>query len=122
MPRIAPISKAPYHMVLAELRELKVQLQDLLDKGFVRSNVTPRGAPELFVKKNDGSMRMCIDYRRLNQVIVTNKYPLPIINELLDQLQGAQHFSKIDLRSSYYQLRVRSQDVPKTTFRTRYGH
>ena len=93
-----------------------------MDKGFVRPSVSPWGAPVLFVKKKDGSMRMCIDYRRLNQVTIKNKYPLPRIDELFDQLQGASYFSKIDLRSGYHQLRVRESDVMKTAFRTRYGH
>ena len=122
LPGTAPISKAPYRMAPAELKELKSQLGDLLDKGFIRPSVSPWGAPVLFVKKKDGTMRMCIDYRQLNQVTVKNKYPLPRIDELFDQLQGAQFFSKIDLRSGYHQLRVRGEDVPKTAFRTRYGH
>ena len=104
VPGTTPISKAPYRMAPAELRELKAQLQDLLDKGFVRPSVSPWGAPVLFVKKKDGTMRMCIDYRQLNQVTIKNKYPLPRIDELFDQLQGAQYFSKIDLRSGYHQL------------------
>ena len=122
LPGTAPISIAPYRMTPAELGELKTQLQELLDKGFVRPSVSPWGAPVLFVKKKDGSMRMCIDYRRLNQVTIKNKYPLPRIDALFDQLQGASFFSKIDLRSSYHQLRVREADVLKTAFRTRYGH
>ncbi|RVX19816.1 Retrovirus-related Pol polyprotein from transposon 17.6 [Vitis vinifera] len=116
------ISKAPYRMALFELKELKIQLQELLDKGFIRPNVSPWGAPVLFVKKNDGSMRLCIDYRELNKVMVRNKYPLPRIDDLFDQLQGACVFSKIDLRSGYHQLRVKGEDVPKTVFQTRYGH
>ena len=118
----APISKAPYKMAPLELKELKIQLQELLDKGFIRPNVSPWGAHVLFVKKNDGSMRLCINYRELNKVTVRNKYPLPRIDDLFDQLQGACVFSKIDLRSGYHQLRVRWKDVPKTAFRTRYGH
>ncbi|KAD3066456.1 hypothetical protein E3N88_34336 [Mikania micrantha] len=98
------------------------QLQDLLDKCFIRPSVSPWGAPVLFVKKKDGSMRMCIDYRELNKLTIKNKYPLPRIDDLFDQLQGASWFSKIDLRSGYHQLKVREQDIPKTTFRTRYGH
>ena len=117
-----PISKAPYRMAPMELKELKIQLQELLDKGFIRPSVSPWGAPVLFVKKNDGSMRLCIDYRELNKVTVRNKYPLPRIDDLFDQLQGACVFSKIDLRSGYHQLRVRGEDVPKTAFRTSYGH
>ena len=111
-PGTAPISKAPYKMAPMELKELKIQLQELLDKGFIRPSVSPWGAPVLFVKKNDGSMRLCINYRELNKVTVRNKYPLPQINDLFDQLQGTCVFSKIDLRSGYHQLRVRSEDVP----------
>jgi len=109
-------------MAPAELKELSVQLQDLLGKGFIRPSVSPWGAPVLFVKKKDGTMRMCIDYRQLNKVTVKNRYPLPRIDDLFDQLQGASVFSKIDLRSGYHQLRIRAADIPKTEFRTRYGH
>jgi hypothetical protein len=116
------ISKALYRMAPVELKELKEQLQELLDKGFIRPSVSPWGAPVLFVKKKDGSMRLCIDYREINRVTVWNKYPLPRIDDLFDQLQGAQIFSKIDLRSSYHQLKIKLDDVPKTAFRTRYGH
>ncbi|KAL4011098.1 hypothetical protein IC575_028145 [Cucumis melo] len=116
-----PISRAPYRMAPAELKELKVQLQELLDKGFIRPSVSPWRAPVLFVKK-DGSMRLCIDYRELNKVTVKNRYPLPMIDDLFDQLQGATVFSKIDLRSSYHQLRIRDDDIPKMAFRSRYRH
>ena len=98
----APISKAPYRMAPTELKELKEQLVELLDKGFIHPCASPWGALVLFVKKKDGSMRLCIDYRELNRVIIKNKYPLPRIDDLFDQLQGAQVFSKIDLRSSYH--------------------
>ncbi|KAL0544204.1 hypothetical protein IC582_019317 [Cucumis melo] len=121
-PGTVPISRAPYRMAPVELKELKVQLQELLDKGFIRPSVSPWGAPVLFVKKKDGSMRLCIDYRELNKVTVKNKYPLPRIDDLFDQLQGATVFSKIDLRSGYHQLRIKDEDVPKTAFRSRYGH
>ncbi|KAL0536899.1 hypothetical protein IC582_025862 [Cucumis melo] len=121
-PGTVPISRAPYRMAPAELKELKVQLQELLDKGFIRPSVSPWGAPVLFVKKKDGSMRVCIDYRELNKVTVKNRYPLPRIDDLFDQLQGATVFSKIDLRSGYHQLRIKDEDVPKTAFRSRYGH
>ena len=114
-----PISKTPYRMAPVELKELKTQLQELLDKGFIRPSVSPWGAPVLFVKKKDGSMRLCIYYRELNKVTVRNKYPLPRIDDLFDQLQGACVFSKIDLRSGYHQLRFKGEDVPKTAFRTR---
>ncbi|XP_035546655.1 uncharacterized protein LOC118348672 [Juglans regia] len=118
----APVHKAPYRMALAKLKELKTQLQELVDKGFIQPSTSPWGAPVLFVKKKDGTLRMCIDYRELNKVTIKNKYPLPRIDDLFDQLQGAAIFSKIDLRSGYYQLRIRDKDVPKTAFRTRYGH
>ena len=117
-----PISRTPYRMDPTELKELKTQLQELLDKGFIRPSVLPWGAPVLFVKKKDGTLRMCIDYRQINKVTVKNKYPLPRIEDLFDQLRGASVFSKIDLRSGYYQLRVKEVDVPKIAFRTRYGH
>ena len=102
--------------------ELKEQLKDLLDKGFIRPSVSPWGAPVLFVRKKDGFLRMFIDYRQLNKVTIKNKYHLPRIDDIFDQLQGASLFSKIDLRSGYHQLRVKECDVPKTTFRTRYEH
>ena len=117
-----PISKAPYHMAPTELKELKTQLQKLLNKGFVRPSVSPWGAPVLFVKKKDGTLRMCIDYRQINKITMKNKYPLPRIEYLFDKLKGASVFSKIDLRSGYYQLRVKDVDVLKIAFRTRYGH
>ena len=94
-------------MAPSELKELKVQLQELVNKGYVRPSVSPWGAPVLFVKKKDGTMRLCIDYRQLNKVTIRNKYPLPRIDDLFDQLRGASVFSKIDLRSGYHQLRVR---------------
>ncbi|TYK07688.1 ty3-gypsy retrotransposon protein [Cucumis melo var. makuwa] len=121
-PGTAPISRAPYRMAPVELKKLKVQLQELLDKGFIRPSVSPWGAPVLFVKKKDRSMHLCIDYRELNKVTVKNRYPLPKIDDLFDQLQGATVFSKIDLRSGYHQLRIRDSDIPKTAFRSRYGH
>ena len=105
-----------------ELAELKVQLQELLDKGFIRPSNSPWGAPVLFVKKKDGTLRLCIDYRQLNKVTVKNRYSLPQIDDLFDQLKGARVFSKIDLRSGYHQLRIKEQDIQKTAFRTRYGH
>nr|AXI69408.1 Reverse Transcriptase [Olea europaea subsp. europaea] len=118
----APVSKAPYRMAPKELQELKKQLQELLDMDFIWPSVSRWGALVLFVKKKDGSMRMCIDYRELNRLTIKNKYPLPRIEDLLDQLKGAKVFSKIDLRSGYHQLKVKSKDIPKTAFRTRYGH
>ncbi|KAL2236228.1 UNVERIFIED_CONTAM: Transposon Tf2-12 polyprotein [Sesamum indicum] len=122
LPGVAPISIAPYRMAPVELHELKKQIEELLGKGFIRPSTSPWGAPVLFVKKKDGSMRLCVDYRQLNRVIVKNKYPLPRIDDLLDQLKGATIFSKIDLRSGYWQLRIAENDIPKTAFRTRYGH
>ncbi|KAK6158149.1 hypothetical protein DH2020_005463 [Rehmannia glutinosa] len=109
-------------MAPIELQELKKQLQELLDKGYIRPSVSPWGAPVLFVKKKDGTLRLCIDYRQLNRVTVKNKYPLPRIDDLFDQLQGARVFSKIDLMSGYHQLKIAENDIPKTAFRTRYGH
>ncbi|MCI11788.1 retrotransposon protein, partial [Trifolium medium] len=113
---------APYRMSAAELEKLKVQLEELLEKKFIRPNVSPWGAIMLLVKKKDGSMRLCIDYRQLNKVTIKNKYPLPRIDDLMDQLIGACVFSKIDLRAGYHQIRVKAEDIPKTAFRTRYGH
>ena len=122
LPGTAPISQAPYRMAPAELKELKTQLQELIDKGFIRPSFSPWGAPVLFVRKKDGTLRLCIDYRKLNQVTIKNKYPLPRIDDLFDQLRGAKVFSKIDLRSGYHQLRVKESDILKTAFRSRYGH
>ena len=122
VPGAAPIAKVPYRLAPPEMQELSSQLQELLGKGFIRPSSSPWGAPILFVKKKDGSHRMCIDYRELNKLTVKNRYPLPRIDDLFDQLQGASWFSKIDLRSGYHQVRVRDEDVQKTAFRTRYGH
>ncbi|KAD4889198.1 hypothetical protein E3N88_21271 [Mikania micrantha] len=121
-PGAAPIAKAPYRLAPTEMQELSNQLQELLDKGFIRPSFSPWGAPVLFVKKKDGSFRMCIDYRELNKVTIKNRYPLPRIDDLFDQLQGSSFYSKIDLRSGYHQLRIQEDDIPKTAFRTRYGH
>jgi hypothetical protein len=120
-PGIAPISKRPYRMPPNELAELKIQLQDLLNKGFIRPNASPWGCPALFTKKKDNSLRLCVDYRPLNAVTIKNKYPLPRIDILFDQLAGAKVFSKIDLRSGYHQIKIRSSDIPKTAFSIRYG-
>src|SRR6476469_6825807 len=109
-------------MFESELAELRKQLQELLDKGFIRPSTSPYGAPILFVKKKDGSMRMCVDYRMLNKITVKNRYPLPRIDELLDRLHGAKYFSKLYLTSGYYQIRIKDEDIHKTAFRTRYGH
>ncbi|KAJ9558488.1 hypothetical protein OSB04_013102 [Centaurea solstitialis] len=122
VPGATPVAKAPYRLAPSEMKELFDQLQELLGKEFIRPSSSPWGAPILFVKKKDGSQRMCIDYRELNKRTVKNRYPLPRIDDLFDQLQGASWFSKIDLRSGYHQMRVREADIEKTSFRTRYGH
>ncbi|GKE38726.1 putative reverse transcriptase domain-containing protein [Tanacetum coccineum] len=122
IPGAAPVAQAPYRLAPSEMKELSKQLQELFDKGFIRPSSSPWGAPVLFVKKKDGSFRMCIDYRELNKLTVKNCYPLPRIDDLFDQLQGSSIYSKIDLRSGYHQLKVQEQDIPKTAFQTRYGH
>ncbi|GJU43582.1 putative reverse transcriptase domain-containing protein [Tanacetum coccineum] len=122
MPGAAPVARAPYRLAPFEIKELSKQLQELSDKGFIRPSSSPWGASVLFVKKKDGSFRMCIDYQELNKLTVKNRYPLPRIADLFDQLKGSSVYSKIDLRSGYHQLRVRKQDIPKTVFRTRYDH
>ncbi|GJS51062.1 putative reverse transcriptase domain-containing protein [Tanacetum coccineum] len=122
VPGAAPVARAPYRLAPSEMKEMSYQLQELSDKGFIGPNSSPWGAPILFVKKKDGSFRMCIDYRELNKLTVKNRYPLLRIDDLFDQLQGSSVYSKIDLRSGYYQLKVREEDIPKTAFRTRYGH
>ncbi|GKA36341.1 putative reverse transcriptase domain-containing protein [Tanacetum coccineum] len=122
VPGAAPVAWAPYRLAPSEMKELLEQLQELSDKGFIRPSSSPWGAPVLFVKKKDGSFRMCIDYQELNKLTVKNRYPLPRIDDLFDQLQGSSIYSKIDLRSGYHQLRVREEDVPKMAFRSWYGH
>src|SRR5207237_6815781 len=104
-----------------QLAELKEQIQELLDKGYIRASSSPWGATVIFVPKKDGTQRMCVDYRALNEVTIKNKYPLPRIEDLFDQLRGAMFFSKIDLRSGYHQLKIRASDIPKTAFVSRYG-
>ncbi|KAK8931429.1 hypothetical protein KSP39_PZI016937 [Platanthera zijinensis] len=121
LPGARPVSRSPYRMAPKELTEFRVQLQELVDSGFVRPSSSPWGAPVLFVKKKDGSLRLCIDYQELNRLTVKNTYPLPRIEELFDQLQGARCFSKLDLRSGYYQLRIDDKDIEKTVFCSRYG-
>nr|GEX81892.1 putative reverse transcriptase domain-containing protein [Tanacetum cinerariifolium] len=116
------VTKSPCRLTPSQMQELSGQLQELQDKGFIRPSHSPWGAPVLFVKKKDGSFLMCIDYRKLDKITIKNRYPLPRINDLFDQLQGACYFSKIDLRSGYHQLRVHEDDIPKTAFRTRFGH
>jgi hypothetical protein len=120
-PGMAPISKRPYQMLPNKLVELKIQLQELLDKGYIRPSSSPWGCPALFVKKKDKTLRLCVDYRPLNAVIIKNMYPLPRIDLLFDQLAGAKVFSKIDLRSGYNQIKICEEDIPKTAFSTRYG-
>ncbi|GKD97407.1 putative reverse transcriptase domain-containing protein, partial [Tanacetum coccineum] len=122
IPGAMPVAKSPYHLAPSELEELSRQLKELQEKGFIRPSSSPWGAPVLFVKKKDGSFRMCIDYRELNKLTVKNRYPLPRIDDLFDQPQGSQFFLKIDLRSGYHQLRVHEDVILKTAFRTRYGN
>jgi hypothetical protein len=117
----APIFKRAYRVSRPELVELKKQLDELSEKGYIRPSTSPWAAPFLFVEKKDGTKRMCIDYRALNEVTIKNMYPLPRIEDLFDQLRGASVFSKIDLRLGYHQLRIRPSDIPKTTFITKYG-
>jgi hypothetical protein len=121
LPRIAPIAKHPYRMGVDELEELKKQIKELQDKGFIRPSSSPWRALVIFVDKRDGTQRMCVDYRSLNEVTIKNKYPLPRIDDLFDQLRGACVFSKIDLRSCYHQLKIGASDIPKTSFTTQYG-
>nr|GFA47887.1 putative reverse transcriptase domain-containing protein [Tanacetum cinerariifolium] len=122
IPGAAPVAWAPYRLAPSEMKELAEQLQELMNKGFIKPSSSPWGAPVLFVKKKDGSFRMCIDYKELNKLTMKNRYPLPRIDDIFDQLQGSSIYSKIDLRSGYHQLRVQEEDIPKTAFRTRYGH
>ncbi|GKB90222.1 putative reverse transcriptase domain-containing protein [Tanacetum coccineum] len=118
----APVARAPYRLALSEMQELSNQLQELADRGFIRPSTSPWRAPVLFVKYKDGSFRMCINYRELKKLTIKNRYLLPRIDDLFDELQGLSVYSKIDLRLGYHQLRVRDEDIPKTAFRTRYGH
>ena len=121
-PGTSPLSMTPHRMASIELQELNVQIQELLGKGFIRPSTSPWGAPVLFVKKKNKTLRLCIDYRQFNRVTIKNRYPLPRIDNLFDQWRGARVYSKIDLRTGYHQLRVREADIPKTAFRMRYGH
>jgi hypothetical protein len=120
-PGTAPFSRRTYKMTPKELAELKVQLNELLDKGYIRPSSSPWGYPALFVKKKDQSLRLCVDYRPSNVVTIKNKYPLPRIDILFDQLAGARVFSKVDLCLSYHQIKIRPEDVSKTAFSTKYG-
>jgi hypothetical protein len=121
IPGTAPIAQRPYRMNPQELEELKKQLADMLSKGLIHPSASPWGSPVLFVDKQDDTIRLCVDYRKLNEVTIKNKYPLPKIEDLFDQLNGAKVFSKIDLRTGYHQLKVRESNIPKTAFTTRYG-
>nr|GEX21628.1 putative reverse transcriptase domain-containing protein [Tanacetum cinerariifolium] len=118
----APVAHALYRLAPSKMHELSNQLQELADGGFIRPSTSPWGAPVLLVKKKDGSFRMCIDYRELNKLTIKNRYPLPRIDDLFDQLQSLSVYSKINLRSGYHQLTNMNEDIPKTAFRTRYGH
>jgi hypothetical protein len=120
-PGTTPIAKAPYTMLPMEMKKLKIQLQGLLDEGYICPSTLPWGCLALFVVKKDKVMRLCVDYRPLNAVAIKNKYPLPCIDILFDQLAGAQVFSKIDPRSGYHQIKIRAKDIPKTAFTMRYG-
>jgi hypothetical protein len=117
-----PVSKDPYRMSTLELKELQLQLEELLKKGYIHPSVLSWGAPILFVKNKYGTLRLCIDFRQLNKVTVKNKYPLPRIDDLFDQLKDAKIFSKIDLKYGYHQVRIKDEDIGKTAFRTRYDH
>jgi hypothetical protein len=116
------VSKTPYRMSAPELKELKMQLEEILNKGYIRPSVSPWGAPVLFVKNKDGTLRLCIDFRQLNKVTVKNKYHFSRIYDLFDQLRGKKIFSNIDLISGYHKVRIKEEDISKTTFRTMYGH
>jgi hypothetical protein len=121
-PGVVLVSRTPYKMSTLKLVELKLQLKEMMDKGYIQPNMSPWGALVLFMKKKDGTLRLCIDYRKLNKVTIKNKYPLPRNNDLFDQLGGASIFSKMDLRYGYHQVRIKVEDIHKTSFRTRYGH
>nr|GEY71869.1 putative reverse transcriptase domain-containing protein [Tanacetum cinerariifolium] len=122
IPGIAPVARVRYRLAPSEMQELSNQIQELINRGFIRPSTSPWGALILFVKKNDRSFRMCIDYRELHKITIKNHYPLPEIDDLFDQLLGSSVYLKIDLRSGYHQLRVKDEDIPKTAFRTRYEH
>jgi hypothetical protein len=119
-PGITPIAKAPYKMSPVEMKELKIQLQGLLDKGYIHPSTSPWGCSALFMEKKDKEIHLCVDYQPLNAVTIKNKFPLPCIGILFDQQAGAQVFSKIDLRSGYHQIKICAEDIPKTTFTMRY--
>jgi hypothetical protein len=122
VPGVVLMSRAPYRMSTLELVELKLQLKDMLEKGYIRPSVPPWGAPAFLVKNKDGTLKLCIDYRQLNKMTIKNKYPLPRIDDFFEQLRGATIFSKIDLRSIYHQVWIKDEYIHITTFRTIYGH
>nr|GEX80075.1 putative reverse transcriptase domain-containing protein [Tanacetum cinerariifolium] len=122
VPGAAPVARASYRLAPSKMKELSVQQQELLEKGLIRPSSSPWGALVLFVKKKDGSFRMCIDYRELNRLTVKNRYLLLRIDDLFDQLQGLSMYSKIDMRLGYHQLRIKEEDISITAFRTRNGH
>jgi hypothetical protein len=122
MPGADPVSKDPYRMSMSELKDLLLQLKEIIKKGYIHPSVSPWDALVLFVKNKDGMLRFCIDFRQLKKVNVKNKYPLLGIDDLFDQLKGAEIFSKIDLRSGYHQVRIKDEYIRKTSFRKRYGH
>jgi hypothetical protein len=117
----APIAQSPYRMAEVELKLLKAELDSLLANGFIRPSASPWGSPALFIPKKDGTQRLCVDYYALNAVTIKNKYSLPWIDDLMDQLRQAKYFSKIDLRSGYHQMKIHPEDIHKTAFVTRYG-
>ncbi|GJU29437.1 hypothetical protein Tco_1173026 [Tanacetum coccineum] len=121
VPGVTPVVKSSYRLAPLEMQELFVQLQELQDKGFIRPSHSPWGAPVLFVKKKDGSLRMCIDYRELNKLTIKNRYPLPRIDDLFDQLQGSRYFSKM-IFGQVITTCVHEEDIPKTAVSIRYGH
>jgi hypothetical protein len=121
-PRTEPITRTPYWMSTPQLHELKMQLKELLDLGLIRLSVSPWGSPIIFIQNKDGSWKLCIDYRQLNKAMIKNQYSLPRIDDLFDQMKGAMVFSNIDLMSGYHQLRIKENDIPKTAFKTRFGH
>jgi hypothetical protein len=121
LPGTALVAKAPYKMSHVEMKELKIQLQGLLDRGYIHPSTSPWGCSTLFIEKKDKELRLCVDYRPLNAITIKNKYPLPHIDILFDQLVGAQVFSKIELYSGYHQIRIRTKDIPKIAFTMRYG-
>jgi hypothetical protein len=122
VPGVSLVSKTPYRMITPKLKELQMQLEELFKKGYIRPSVSPWGAPVPFVKKKDGTLRLCIELRQLNKYTIKNKYPLPKIDDLFEQLRGENIFSKIELRSRHHRVRIKEEDIHKTTFRTRYGN